>query len=186
MRLSAQLALVCIASLACGPLACGSKAKDDPSKTKAEPSKADVKQADDPDADKPEDDAEQATFANPTAKPPPAPEGAITLADPWLYVQTCADPHPCPKLKQPAGDAHCRELVLGGHDVWRLPSKDEVFRFKGVEGLEHTAGYHWTRTPDKENFELVWIIDPEDQELAKPTTIPRDRKEFQIRCVKEP
>ena len=77
-------------------------------------------------------------------------------------MQTCAEPHPCPSLKQPAGDAHCRALMLGDHDIWRLPSKDEVARFKGVEGLEETSGYHWTRTPYAEDLGQVWIIDPED------------------------
>lgn len=146
--------------------------------------KADV----DPDADKPEEDAKQATFAEPTAKPPPAPEGSVLLPDPkhYLYVQTCAEPHPCPSLKQPAGDAHCRELRLGGHDAWRLPSKDEVVRFAGLEGLQDTAGYHWTRTPFEDDLGQVWIVDPEDPQGAPATTIPRDRKEFRIRCVKEP
>ena len=147
--------------------------------------KAAPKQAD-PDADKPEEDDEQATFAQPTAKPPPAPEGSILLPEPYLYVQSCADPHPCPSLKQPAGDAHCRELRLGGHEAWRLPSRDEVVRFKGVEGLQDTAGYHWTRTPFEEDLGQVWIVDPEDPTGAPATTIPRERKEFRVRCVKEP
>jgi hypothetical protein len=139
----------------------------------------------DPDADPGADDKE-ANFATPTAEPPPAPEGSITLRDPWLYVQTCAEPHPCPDLLQPAGDAHCRELRLGGHVNWRLPSKDEVLRFKGVEGLEATAGYHWTRTPYEDDMAQAWIVDPEDPSGAPATTIPRDRKPFRIRCVKEP
>ena len=32
----------------------------------------------------------------------------------------------------------------------------------------------------------VWIVDPEDPQGAPATTIPRDRKPFRIRCVKEP
>jgi hypothetical protein len=164
---------------------CGTKA---PEGGKADDRQADkaAPKHDDPDADKPGEDDEQATFAQPTAKPPPAPEGSIALPDPWLYVQTCAEPHPCPSLLQPAGDAHCRELRLGGHDAWRLPSKDEVARFKGVDGLEATAGYHWTRTPFEEDLGQVWIVDPEDPKAAPSTTIPRDRKPFRVRCVKEP
>lgn len=140
----------------------------------------------DPDADRPEEDNQQANFAQPTAQPPPPPEGSILLPEPYLYVQTCAEPHPCPSLKQPAGDAHCRALRLGGHDIWRLPGKDEALRFRGVSGLEATSGYHWTRTPFEDDLGQVWIVDPEDPQNAPATTIPRDRKEFRIRCVKEP
>jgi hypothetical protein len=172
MRSHAAL-LALVTGFAFVAVGCGTKAK----------SKA-VDEKVDPDADKPADDDEQASFASPTAKPPPPPEGAIVLPDPWLYVQTCAEPNPCPSLKQPAGDAHCRELLLGGHDVWRLPSKDEVARFKGVDGLEATAGHHWSRTPDEENLALVWIVDPMEPQYS--TTIPRERKEFRVRCVKEP
>jgi hypothetical protein len=140
----------------------------------------------DPDADRPEEDDRQANFAQPTAKPPPAPEGSVLLPEPWLYVQTCAEPNPCPSLEQPAGDAHCRELRLGGHDAWRLPSKNEVTRFNSVEGLQDTAGYHWTRTPYDEDLGQVWIVDFMDPKGAPATTIPRTRKKFRIRCVKEP
>jgi hypothetical protein len=160
-------------------LACGSKPAADPQPEPAEQG--------DPNADAPPSkDEPEATFADPKVEPPPAPEGSITLPNPWLYVQTCAEPHPCPSLKQPGGDAHCRELRLGGYDNWRLPGKAEVERFRGVEGLEATAGYHWTRTPYEDDLGQVWIVDPEDPEGAPATTIPRDRKEFRIRCVKEP
>jgi hypothetical protein len=91
-----------------------------------------------------------------------------------------------PELLQPAGDKHCRELQLGGHVNFRLPSKDEVMRFRGVEQLEARAGYHWTRTPFDDDMGQAWIVDPEDPEGAPATTIPRDRKPFRIRCVKEP
>ncbi len=177
MRSPAVLACAGVLVLGCGPKP-EDDAKTDDAKAKAAETKAD------PDADDPKQDEEQASFAKPKAEPPPAPEGALTLADPWMYVQTCAEPHPCPKLTQPAGDAHCRELILGGHDIWRLPSKDEVSRFAGVEGLDETAGYHWTRTPYEEDLGQVWIVDP--QGAGQPTTIPRERKPFLIRCVKEP
>ena len=183
MKLTAPLVAACVLVCACSS---GTPGSDGKQGDKADASKAGAAKAPDPDADRPEDDAKQASFANPKSEPPPAPEGAVTLPDPWLYVQTCADPHPCPSLKQPAGDAHCRELVLGGHDVWRLPSKDEVLRFAGVEGLEHTGGYHWTRTPFEDDLGQVWIVDPDDPQGAPATTIPRERKEFRIRCVKEP
>lgn len=150
---------------------------------------ADDKQAADEKADKadePEPDEPVANFAEPKTPPPPAPEGAITLEDPWLYVQTCAEPNPCVELLQPAGDAHCRELKLGGHVNWRLPSKDEVMRFRGVEALEGRAGFHWTRTPFEEDMAQVYIVDPEGEANLAQTTIPRDRKPFRIRCVKEP
>src|SRR5690349_17068656 len=92
-------------------------AKSDP---KAEPKvddKADSKGDDEP------RDEKAASFATPKTDPPPGPPGTITLPDPFLYVQTCAEPLPCPDLTQPAGDAHCRELRIGGHVNWRLPSK---------------------------------------------------------------
>jgi hypothetical protein len=173
------LAVIGLCLIGCDKKAPEAQKKAD-GKTEAASSKVD------PDADNPEDDSKQATFAEPNTKPPPPPEGAIALPDPWLYVQTCADPNPCPSLKQPAGDAHCRELLLNGHDQWRLPSKDEVVRFKGVKGLEATAGYHWTRTPFEDDLGQVWIVDPEDPQGAPATTIPRERKEFRVRCVKEP
>lgn len=157
------------------------------SSTKAEP-KPDAKPEPaklDPDEPQPKEQA--ASFAQPRTDPPPGPEGTITLSDePWLYVMTCAEPNPCPELLQPAGDAYCRELKLGGHVNFRLPSKDEVPRFRGVEQLEKRAGYHWTRTPFADDMGQAWIVDPEDPEGAPATTIPRDRKPFRIRCVKEP
>lgn len=163
--------------------ACGPQAK---TTDKSEQLEADEAKAD-PDAELPGEDQRSASFATPTLQPPAAPEGAVVLsAEPWLYVQTCAEPHPCPSLLQPAGDAHCRELRLGGYDSWRLPSKAEVPRFKGVEGLEQTSGYHWTRTPYEEDLGQAWIVEPEDPAGAPSTTIPRDRKPFRIRCVKEP
>lgn len=154
-------------------------AKADEKSASSEPD--DAKADDDPKADE-----KEATFAKPNIEPPPAPEGSLTLADPWLYVQTCAEPHTCPELLQPAGDAHCRELQLGGHVNWRLPSREEVPRFRGVEGLEARAGYHWTRTPDAENPKFAWLVDPEDKLGTPELTTPRDRKPFRIRCVKEP
>jgi hypothetical protein len=140
--------------------------------------------ANSPDSDEPRDE-KAASFAQPKTEPPPGPPGTITLPEPFLYVQTCVEP-PCPDLLQPAGDAHCRELQIGGHVNWRLPSKDEVARFRGVEQLEARAGYHWTRTPFDDDIKQVWIVDPEDPEGAPATTIPRDRKPFRVRCVKEP
>lgn len=184
MRSHAVLRTLLALAVACvGLIGCKAKAPAD-GKSEAEVEAA--KTSADPDADRPEEDDKQASFAQPTVKPPPAPEGSVLLPEPWLYVQTCAEPHPCPSLEQPAGDAHCRELRLGGHDAWRLPSKDEVVRFKGVDGLEATAGYHWTRTPFEDDLGQVWIVDFEDPQGAPATTIPRNRKPFRIRCVKEP
>lgn len=159
-------------------LGCGGPKPDDAKQVDAK--QVDPKQAEDP----PIDEKQEATFADPQIRPPPAPEGAVALPDPWIYVQTCAEPHPCKELEQAPGDAACRELRLGGYEDWRLPSKDEVPRFQGVAGLEHTAGYHWTRTPFDEDLAQVWIVDPSGEGPA--TTIPRDRKSFRIRCVKDP
>jgi hypothetical protein len=134
--------------------------------------------------DPPRDESKEATFANPKVEPPPAPAGAIALADPWLYVQTCAEPHPCKELEQPAGDEACRELRLGNYEGWRLPSRSEVERFADAPGLDAKAGYHWTRTPFEDDVDQVWIVDPSGEGPA--TTIPRTRKPFKVRCVKEP
>lgn len=160
--------------------------KQSTAKSEAKPEAKSEAKADDAKLDDPPADEKAASFAQPKTEPPPGPEGTITLPDPWLYVQTCAEPHPCPELLQPAGDAHCRELQLGGHVNFRLPSKDEVPRFRGLEQLEARAGYHWTRTPFEEDMKQAWIVDPEDPEGAPATTIPRDRKPFRVRCVKEP
>lgn len=178
MRHAIAVAVVSL-SLAVG---CGTSSPDksagkaDESKAKTETDKAD---------DEPRDE-KAASFAQPKTEPPPGPPGTITLPEPFLYVQTCAEPVPCPELTQPEGDAHCRTLQIGGHVNWRLPSKDEVPRFRGVEQLEARAGYHWTRTPFEEDMKQAWIVDPEDPDAAPATTIPRDRKPFRIRCVKEP
>ena len=180
-RAPAATMLMCAA---CFALGCGSKSA---SQAKSEEAKqaADAKAKSDA-ADEPPKDDEGATFATPTAAPPPAPEGSVVAPDPWLYVQTCAEPHPCVELTQPEGDAHCRGLKLGGYAVWRLPSKEEAARFGEIEGLEALEGYHWTRTPFEEDMGQVWIVDPSDPQGAPATTIRRDRKPFRIRCVKEP
>lgn len=127
----------------------------------------------------PADDAPTPTM--PSA--PPAPEGAITLPNPDLFVQTCGDAHPCPQLVQAEGEKHCASLTLGAASTWRLPTREEVERLRGVEGLGELAGYHWTSTAFEQDDTQVWIVDPT---ADQPTTVPRDRKPFRIRCVREP
>lgn len=166
-----------------GLLGCSSKSSSEGAK-QDKPASREAGANEQADRDAPPPDKGEANFADPQVQPPPAPEGAVTLKDPWLYVQTCAEPHACVDLEQPAADAHCRELRLGGLDSWRLPSKDEVPRFNGVAGLEQTQGYHWTRTPFEDDIGQVWIVDPSGEGPA--TTIPRERKPFRVRCVKEP
>lgn len=135
--------------------------------------------------------AEAPTPAAPTPPPlapaaPPEPmEGAIvapgTGPNTWLHVQTCAEPHACPDLIQPEGDAHCKALELSaGVGGWRLPTREEVHRFAGREGLEHREGYHWTSSPYEDDPKQIWIVDPAG---SQPTTIPGDRKPFRVRCV---
>jgi hypothetical protein len=124
-----------------------------------------------------------APFKAADPEPPPAPQGTVALkAETWLYVQTCVDPHPCKDLLQPAGEEYCRAMKLGDRDGWRLPSRKEAEAFAGVDGLDALGGYHWTRTPYEEDANQVWIVDPAG---AQPTTIPRDRKPFRVRCVNE-
>lgn len=136
-------------------------------------------------ADAPAHDAAAAPFAAPTAKPPPPPEGVVLL-DPPLYVQRCDAALPCPALLQPAGEAHCRGLALGGLSGWRLPDRAEVARFaraSGPDQLSGLEGFHWTRTAYAEDPKQAWIVDPK---TGQETTIPRDRKPFTIRCVIDP
>lgn len=123
--------------------------------------------------------------ATPTAKPPPAPPGALTVPNPWRYVQICDDEHPCPDLLQTEGELHCRDFKLGSlHSGWRLPSKSEMGEWATTEGLNQVEGYHWTRSPFDEDPMQVWIVDPTGK--AQSTTIPRKRKPFRVRCVYEP
>lgn len=154
-------------------LACGA---DPPAPKPAEPgpSKQDA-------AKKIDDGKPPQPFATPKLRPPPAPEGAV-LQDPPLYVQRCDPAHACPKLLQPAGETHCRELKLGGHASWRLPDRDEVKRFNHAD-LTELEGFHWTRTAFAEDAAQAWIVDPKS---GQETTIPRTRKPFTIRCVLEP
>jgi len=164
--LGLALHLACCSALACGA---------DPPAGKPADAKAGPK------ADKPADTKQPEPFATPKLKPPPAPEGAVLL-DPPLYVQRCDPAHTCPKLQQPAGETHCRELRLGGHSNWRLPERDEVKRFSGPD-LAEQAGFHWTRTAFAEDAAQAWIVDPKS---GQETTIPRTRKPFTIRCVLDP
>jgi hypothetical protein len=123
--------------------------------------------------------------AAPTAKPPPAPAGALAVPNPWRYVQICNEEHPCPDLLQTEGELHCRDFKLGAlHSGWRLPSKSEMGEWGKTEGLNQLEGYHWTRSPFDEDPMQVWIVDPTGK--AQSTTIPRKRKPFRVRCVYEP
>ncbi|MBK9758022.1 MAG: hypothetical protein IPO88_31810 [Nannocystis sp.] len=157
--------------LACMLTGCGPPAQA-PAKAVDTPAKLDPKPPTAPDA----------PFATPKARPPPAPEGAVLL-EPPLYALRCDAAHPCPSLLQPAGETHCRELRLGGLAHWRLPDREEVKRFAGVQGLEQQDGFHWTRTPFAEDAAQAWIVDPKS---GQETTIPRTRKPFTIRCVFDP
>jgi hypothetical protein len=166
-------------SLSLWVLACGG-APSAPASTPAKAAPAAAAPAKAPAADTP-----AAPFATPTAKPPPPPAG-VALLDPPLYVQRCDATLPCPSLQQPAGEAHCRGLTIGGLKGWRLPDRAEVPRFArptGPDALAGLEGFHWTRTPYAEDSKQAWIVDPK---TGQETTIPRDRKPFTIRCVIEP
>lgn len=162
-------------SLSLWVLACGGAA----------PTPAPARSAPEAPAKAPAPAADAAPFATPTAKPPPPPPG-VALLDPPLYVQRCDATLPCPSLLQPAGEAHCRELTVGGMKGWRLPDRAEVARFgraSGPDALDGLAGFHWTRTAYADDSKQAWIVDPK---TGQETTIPRDRKPFTIRCVFEP
>lgn len=117
----------------------------------------------------------------PVEAPAPAPLPG-TAVDGKLMIQTCADTHPCPDLLQTEGEKGCSEIEISGTQDWRLPTKAEAERFARVEGLLELEGYHWTSTPFEEDDKQVWIIDPKSNQ---PTTVPRDRKPFRIRCVRD-
>lgn len=114
-----------------------------------------------------------------TPEPPAAPEGAVLLRKPNLYVQRCAAEDACPQLMQEAGAARCGELKLGTLS-WRLPERDEAKRFWGAKGLENLETFHWTRTPYEEDAQQVWISDPKTRQ---ETTLPKTRRPFVVRCV---
>lgn len=111
---------------------------------------------------------------------PPAPEGAIAIDR--VYVQTCAEPEACPALLQDAGAAHCKGLTLGGL-AWRLPTVDELERWKGNAALVGYDVFHWSGTAWDEDPTQYWIFDPGSG--AKTTAKP-DRKPFTIRCAAQP
>ena len=124
---------------------------------------------------------EKTAFAKPVAEAPPPPEGALLLEKGELYVRSCADEVNCPMLLQAQGETFCGELELGTFHDWRLPLKDEVPGLAALPEAERREGYHWTGSADEMNAKMAWIVDPAG---AQPTTIPRDRKPFRIRCVR--
>ena len=143
--------------------------------TKADATKVSAETNDAPPPASPEKRAEP--------KPAPqAPSGAIADGT-KLFVQLCDEANPCPSLVQPEGEKHCASLKLGGLEGWRLPDRSEAERFARLDGLGQLEGYHWTRTAFDQDASQVWIVDPESNQ---PTTVPRDRKPFTIRCVREP
>lgn len=141
---------------------------------RAAPTSASAAKAED--ASPPADDAPVESAVEPPAPPPV--EGAVF--DRGVYVQTCGEPDGCPSMLQEPAASHCTALELAGRS-WRLPSKDEATRFAGLE-IEQMGGYHWTNTEYAEDEAQVWIVDPARDQ---PTTIPRDRKPFRVRCVSE-
>jgi hypothetical protein len=130
----------------------------------------------------PEADAKSAVKGPPPVKEPPPEALPGTAVDGKLMFQACADTHPCPDLLQAEGEKGCAALEISGTTGWRLPTKQEAERFSKVDGLLDLEGYHWTSTPFDQDDSQVWIVDPKSDQ---PTTIPRDRKPFRIRCVRD-
>lgn len=147
--------------------ACGKDAPDADPATRAPAKVAPTKSAADP---------------APPSEPAPAPDGAVALRSPDLYVQTCDAEHACPKLLQAAGDDHCGGLDWGGLK-WRLPEHTEAKRFAGAPGLQDLETFHWTRTPYAEDDAQVWVVDPKS---GQETTLQKTRKPFVVRCVADP
>jgi hypothetical protein len=138
-------------------------------------------------ADRAPAEAVAAVAELPRAEPTPAPDpelpeiiGARRLGK--LEVQTCEDIYPCPDLVADEGIRFCEGLELSGKG-WRLPTRDELDSLSGVDGLQELTGYHFSATPYEEDLKQVWIVDP--SQASQATTIPRDRKPFRIRCVRE-
>ena len=114
---------------------------------------------------------------------PQAPEivGAVFDARSGLYVQRCGDEHPCPAQLQQAAAATCAASTLGTTTGWRLPTKDEFLRLKGLKDLKGARGYHWTSTAYAEDAAQFWIVARDE---SPSTTIPGTRKPFTARCVR--
>lgn len=138
------------------------------------PSAADSKVDEPAAADQPE------AKAKPTSTPvEPAPEGTVWLQPGKRLVQTCDTNAGCPSALQPEGAKMCAESKLAGK-TWRLPTLEEAKRFAGTQGLHDLTTFHWTSEPFAEDDQQVWIVDPQS---GQSTTIPRDRKPFEVRCV---
>jgi hypothetical protein len=125
--------------------------------------------------------AQPAAVPEPT--PPAAPKGAAWIPEIDVLVQRCGSGVACLEAPQAEGEAHCASLELDGQSGWRMPTKEELEAMRG-EDLEAMKGYHFSSTPYAEDDKQVWIVDPSGGSQA--TTIPRDRKPFRIRCVKNP
>ena len=138
-------------------------------------------------ADKPDTRADDTPDASPepAAAPEPAPmkdvDGAVADVDRRMYVQLCTETLPCPKLLQAAAETHCEELDLDGSG-WRLPTRDEAKGFKTLDGLAERDGFHWTSTAFADDDAQRWIYDPAS---GSETTVPKDRKNFTVRCVRD-
>ncbi len=121
----------------------------------------------------------------PEPEPEPEPlkaiEGAVADEGRRIHVQACTEAVPCPKLLQAAGETQCAELDLDGKG-WRLPTRDEAKGFKDLAGLFETEGFHWTGTAFADDDAQRWIFDPGS---GSETTVPRDRKSFTVRCVRD-
>lgn len=138
--------------------------------------------ADKPAAGEPATEAEaEPVAAEPTPAPMPAVDGAAADEERRIHVQLCAEALPCPKLLQAAAETHCKELDLGGTG-WRLPTRDEAKGFKTLDGLAERDGFHWTSTAFADDDAQRWIYDPAS---GSETTVPKDRKNFTARCVRD-
>lgn len=134
-------------------------------------------------AGEPADEAPADTQPAAEVEPPPmaAVDGAVADEERRIHVQLCAEALPCPKLLQAAAETHCKELDLDG-GRWRLPTRDEAKGFKALDGLADRDGFHWTSTAFADDDAQRWIYDPAS---GSETTVPRDRKKFTVRCVRD-
>jgi hypothetical protein len=130
----------------------------------------------------PSEPAKQSEPEKASAPAPAIPEIAGAVIAGKLYIQDCGDTHPCPDLVQAEGAAHCESLDIQGKG-WRLPTKEELEGMQSLSGLQMNTGYHWSATPFDQDDKQVWIVDPTGESQA--TTIPKDRKPFRVRCVRE-
>jgi len=82
-------------------------------------------------------------------------DGGVIVRDTTTRLEWTREPVSAKSLTWTQADAACKELRLGGHDDWRLPTRLELFmlvdetRFDPAIDpvFECRPGWYWTSTP---------------------------------------